>query len=218
MRTQLKTEDFILLMQIIHEHNQSTEEEAFCPALVLMEGEEVLQQNLEFLSKEAFLVVVSAYLSSGIMSQMPDLMRQIERETLGRLTFFSSYDLAALLKIASDAKQGSPEFYASIDKHIGRNLSNIEHQFIFPILKAFYDSGHARAKLFIKLQPQILSNIEAIPTMDVCALLRLYTEMEVKQSTFFEEVALHLERKLYEFDELGLVNALVAFKSSATFR
>lgn len=46
---------------------------------------------------------------------------------------------------------GSSEFYAIIDKYIGKNYNIIEPAYIFSILKSFYDSGHARPKLFIKL-------------------------------------------------------------------
>ena len=53
---------------------------------------------------------------------------------------------------------------------------------------------------------------------EICAILRLYVEMDIQQATFYERVGQHLEEKLSEIDETGLVNALVAFKSATTYK
>ena len=103
-----------------------------------------------------------------------------------------------------------------MDKHIGLHLSegkNLEPTLLFPLLKSFYDSGHARPKLFIKLQQVVVNSLVSLETNEVCALLRLYSEMEIQQSTFYENVGHHIESRLSELDETGLINALQAFKS-----
>lgn len=65
-----------------------------------------------------------------------------------------------MVRIFSQAECASPEFYAMMDRHIGLHLSegkNLDATLLFPLLKSFYDSGHARPKLFIKLQ-QVVTN------------------------------------------------------------
>ena len=106
-----------------------------------------------------------------------------------------------------------------MDRHIGLHLSegkNLEPSLLYPMLKSFYDSGHSRPKLFIKLQQVVVNSLPNLETNEVCALLRLYSEMEIQQSTFYENLANHLESKLSELDETGLVNALLAFKSQSS--
>jgi hypothetical protein len=75
------------------------------------------------------------------------------------LSTLSQYEIAFILKIMTQAECASAQFYAMIDKYIGNHLlgqtgdvSPIDPTLIYPILKSFYDSGKARAKLFIKMQ------------------------------------------------------------------
>jgi hypothetical protein len=59
----------------------------------------------------------------------------------------------------------------------------------------------------------VVNSLPQLQTNEVCALLRLYAEMEIQQSTFYENLAHHLESRLSELDETGLSNALLAFKA-----
>ena len=72
-------------------------------------------------------------------------------------------------------------------------MTNIEAENIFPILRAFYDSGKARNKIFIKLQPQILKNLEKLDINQIMAILRLYFEMGIEQTSFYENIAAYVE-------------------------
>lgn len=72
-------------------------------------------------------------------------------------------------------------------------MSSIEPQLIYPILKCFYDSGRARAKLFIKMQQHIVSSLSSLEVNEVCAILRLYAEMGVEQASFVEALGEYLE-------------------------
>ena len=58
-----------------------------------------------------------------------------------------------------------------------------------------------------------MNSLATLETNEVCALLRLYAEMEIQQSTFYENIGRHLESRLSELDETGLINALQGFKS-----
>lgn len=52
----------------------------------------------------------------------------------------------------------------------------------------------------------------------LCAILRLYAEMDVQQTTLYEEIGKNLEKRYSELEENGLVNALVAFKQAPTIK
>lgn len=80
----------------------------------------------------------------------------------------------------SQGQIGTPEFFGLMDKHIGRNLSYIEADSIYLILKAFYDSGYARPKLFIKLQPNVIEHLDSLDVNTLTSILRLYSEMDVQ--------------------------------------
>lgn len=41
-------------------------------------------------------------------------------------------------------------------------------------------------------------------------------EMGIEQTTFYEEIAIHLERNLSQLNEIGFVNALICFKNVQT--
>ena len=61
----------------------------------------------------------------------------------------------------------------------------------------------------------------ALPELNVneiCAILRLYVEMDVQQATFYEGVARHIEMHVNQLDEGGLLNAIVAFKQAPTHK
>jgi hypothetical protein len=91
-------------------------------------------------------------------------------------------EIIFLVKIFSQAESASAEFYAIMDKYIGLHLSEgqqIDPSYIFCLLKSFFDSGHARTKLFIKLQKVVLSSMPNINANEVCAIVRLYGEMDV---------------------------------------
>lgn len=105
-----------------------------------------------------------------------------------------------------------------MDKHIGLHLADggIEPQYLFAILKSFYDSGHARPKLFIKLQQTVIAAMPHLDVNELCAIVRLYVEMDVQQATFYEETAKYLESNLSKLDEGGLLNALISFKQADT--
>lgn len=70
------------------------------------------------------------------------------------------------MRIFTQAECASAEFYAIFDKYIGNHLLGtsavavIEPSLIYPILKSFYDSGKARAKLFIKMQQHIVNSLD----------------------------------------------------------
>jgi len=68
-------------------------------------------------------------------------------------------EIIFLVKIFSQAECASADFYAIMDKYIGLHLSegaHIDPTYIYCLLKSFYDSGHARPKLFIKLQKVVI--------------------------------------------------------------
>jgi hypothetical protein len=184
--------------------------------MVCLEGEEYAKKNLASMERSEFLAVVGGYSTSGVMGQLKDLQMVFENETRGRLSTLAPQEIVYLVRIFSQAESASPEFYAIMDKHIGLHLSggkNLEPTLLFPLLKSFYDSGHARPKLFIKLQQVVVNSLASLDTNEVCALLRLYAEMEIQQTTFYENIGQHLESRLSELDETGLINALQGFKS-----
>lgn len=51
---------------------------------------------------------------------------------------------------------------------------------------------------------------------ELCAIIRLYVEMDVQQATFYEETSRYLESNLSKLDECGLLNALISFKQADT--
>jgi oligoendopeptidase F len=88
------------------------------------------------------------------MRQLPELQHEFEQEIKKRMHTLDPYSIVLLVRLFSQAESASAEFYAIMDKQIGLHMSegkNIEPKYLFVILKSFYDSGHARPKLFIKL-------------------------------------------------------------------
>eukprot|EP00347_Sterkiella_histriomuscorum_P016878 403351500 len=212
--------EFGALMGTITNFNlQADNEEEMIPEYIMMQGEEHATQNLPFYKKDELLGVMGAYCSTEMLDQLPELNKRFQDELLQRTSQYSSTDIAYIVKCYSMTKNsGTAEFYAALDKFIGNHLDYVDPQDIYPILKSFYDSGFARNKLFIKLQPQIINNLENIGVNELSALMRLYHEMDVEQITFYEEVAFHIESHLKSIDETGLVNALIVFKSIPTKR
>ncbi len=91
-------------------------------------------------------------------------------------------EIIFLVKIFSQAECASADFYAIMDKYIGLHLSegaHIDPTYIYCLLKSFYDSGHARPKLFIKLQKVVISSFPSINANEICAIVRLYSEMDI---------------------------------------
>jgi hypothetical protein len=131
---------------------------------------------------------------------MAELQEGFEREIKSRLHTMAAAELVFVLRMFASAECASPEFYAYIDRHIGLHFSGaegaVEPQLLFPILKSFYDSGHARSKLFIKMQQAILKALEDLNVNEVCAIVRLYVEMDVQQATFYEALARNIEGRL----------------------
>lgn len=195
--------------------------------LVTLEGEDLVTKNLPSLEKSQLLSVIGGYTTSGVMSQLKDLQKSFEQEVGSRLHTLAPPEIVYILRMFTQADCASAEFYARLDKFIGIYLSSdgslsghggFEPEHIFAVLKCFYDSGNARPKLFIKLQQAVLA---AAPTLDinvVCALLRLYVEMEIEQASFYEGLAREVESRLGSLDEGGLLNALVSFKQAPTQR
>ena len=54
----------------------------------------------------------------------------------------------------------------------------------------------------------VVNSLASIETNEVCALLRLYAEMKIQQTTFYENIGQHLESQLSELDQTRLINAL----------
>ena len=58
----------------------------------------------------------------------------------------------------------------------------------------------------------MLNSLNDFEVNELMALVRLYMEMGIEQTTFYEETASHVENHYNELDETGVINALVCFK------
>lgn len=61
-----------------------------------------------------------------------------------------------------------------------------------------------------------MNSLPQIDVNEICAILRLYSEMEIEQASFYESLGDYLEGNLSKIDETGLVNAILTFKFSGT--
>ncbi|CDW87178.1 UNKNOWN [Stylonychia lemnae] len=216
---ELSLDEFTGITGIIQNHNLTVDDvDPISLDLFLMKGEDFITKNLNFLQKDQILSVIGAYCSTELIKQMPDLERALEKEILTRTQTLTSFDIAYLVKVISDAKAGSAEFYAAMDKYIGNHMNSIEAENLFPILRAFYDSGKARNKIFIKLQPHVLRSLDQLDLNQIMSIARLYFEMAIEQTTFYENIAAYAEQHLDKLQESGLVNGLISFKKVQTQR
>ena len=142
-----------------------------------------MKENITSLEKSELISIIGGYVTSGVMKQLPSLQEVFETEIVkNRINTLAVSEIIFLVKIFSQAESASAEFYAIMDKHIGLHLSEgsqIDPSYIFCLLKSFFDSGYARAKLFVKLQKVVLTSLPSINANEICAILRLYSEMEV---------------------------------------
>ena len=150
---ELDNDQFAELMGVVANYNMECQPgEEFTSHLVYFEGELFIEKNMPFFDKSQFIAIIAGYATSGIMKELKETQLAFEQEIKNRITTFSSTDIAHLVRLFAQAETASPEFYGLMDKYIGSNLADVEPRYIYPILKSFYDSGHARPKLFIKLQ------------------------------------------------------------------
>lgn len=171
-------------METIAEHNQECQSgQEITMQLICLEGEEIVAKNISSMDKSHLISVIGGYVTSGVMSQLKDLQKVFENEVIkNRMSSLSVGEIIFLVKIFSQAECASAEFYAIMDKYIGLHLSegvHIDPAYIYCLLKSFYDSGHARPKLFIKLQKVVLGSMPSINANEICAIVRLYFEMDV---------------------------------------